>query len=197
MEAQRISPEAMVMDRELIAQPRIPDNGCPLLCCGKNPGAINVKDITEDGGKFIQHADGRIVEYFVYGSEKPAAPVMLQINGSMGTGYFPANLSLVNDKLKELNIRGLSITIPGYGYTSMFHEGYQLADWAKMDIDPVLAAEGMESSPLLVEGSSYGAGLALAVQSYYGDRVTHLHLHVPYIPYELRKEIKIPDKIGT
>ena len=79
----------------------------------------------------------------------------------------------------------------------MFHEGYQLADWAKMDIDPVLAAEGMESSPLLVEGSSYGAGLALAVQSYYGDRVTHLHLHVPYIPYELRKEIKIPDKIGT
>jgi len=113
--------------------------------------------------------------------------------------HFPANLPLVNKKLMELNIRGSSITIPGYGYTSplvneklmelntrgssitiqgcgytsMFHNGY--------------TAEGMEISPLMVEGPSYGAGLALAILSHFGSRVTHAHLHVPYIPYELRR----------
>ena len=185
----------MVMDRGM-TQPKIPDNGSCLLCCGKAPGPIDVNAITRDGGKFIQHADGRIVEYFTYGSEDPLAPVFLQINGSLGTGYFPANLPLVSGKMKELGLRGLSITIPGHGYTSMFDEGYQLGSWARLDVEPVLAAEGMGTAPLMVEGSSYGAGIALGVAKHFGDRLTHMHLHVPYIPYELRKEVGIPDKIG-
>ena len=82
-----VSPDGQVMQRDLKPQPRNRDNGCPCLCFGKAPGAIKVKRITRDGGKFIQKDDGRIVEYFVYGSEDPDASVMLQINGSMGTGY--------------------------------------------------------------------------------------------------------------
>ena len=54
----------------------------------------------------------------------------------------------------------------------------------------VLKAEGLEG-PLLVEGTSYGAGLALAVAARFGERVSHLHLHVPYIPAELRVELGV------
>lgn len=198
--AETIDRDSVGVVPSLRDQPKIPDNGCCLLCCGKGPGPVDTNAILKDGGKFLQHEDGRIVEYFIYGSannDDPDTPVFLQINGSMGTGYFPANLPLVNETLKRLNYRALSITLPGYGYTSMFQEGFRLGDWAKLDVEAVLLKENMQTAPLLVEGSSYGAALALGVLNYFGtDRVTHVHLHVPYIPYELRKELGMPDKIG-
>jgi len=204
----KITPTAVqTIDRDSVGvvpslreQPKIPDNGCCLLCCGKGPGPVDTNAILKDGGKFLQHEDGRIVEYFIYGSannDDPNAPVFLQINGSIGTGYFSANLPYLNETLKRFNYRALSITLPGYGYTSMFQEGFRLGDWAKMDVEAVLLKENMQTAPLLVEGSSYGAALALGVLNYFGtDRVTHAHLHVPYIPYELRKELGMPEKIG-
>jgi len=157
-----------------------------------------VSRITDDGGKFIQHEDGRIVEYFVYGSSNVDARVMLQINGSMGTGYYPALMPLVNEKMKELNIKGISITIPFYGYTSAptSPSTYKLGDWPLLDVLPVLKAEGIDptATPIMVEGSSYGAGLALAVAA--SIPVSHLHLHVPYIPSEMRADLGFPEKIG-
>jgi hypothetical protein len=50
-------------------EPKAPDNGCCLLCCGKAPGATRVGAITADGGRWLQHADGRLVEYFLHGSD--------------------------------------------------------------------------------------------------------------------------------
>lgn len=190
-----VSPEPQTMDRTLAPQPKLADNGCCCHCCGKAPGPIDAANITRDGGKYIQHADGRVVEYFVYGAAD-GDRVMLQINGSMGTGWLPANTELNVAKLKELNVKGVSITIPGYGYTSLFPKGYRLGDWPKMDVEPVLAAEGLAGKPLAVEGTSYGAGIALAVAAHFGERVSHLHLHVPYINSELRKELGFPLKIG-
>ena len=195
-----VAPAPPTMSRDAATpkpQAKVPDNGCCMQCCGAAPPSIDVNDILVDGGKYIQHEDGRIVEYFVYGSEAPDAKgVMLQINGSMGTGYLPANQSMVNQKLKDLNIRGLAITIPGYGYTSMFPVGYMLGDWTKMDVLPVLKAEGLADKPLWVEGSSYGAGIALGVAHSLGEQVERLHIHVPYIPWELRKELGMPESIG-
>ena len=191
-----IAPVGEVICRELRVQPKDPDNGCCLLCCGKAPGPVNVSKIILDGGKYIQHEDGRVVEYFTYGSDEADVPVLLQINGSMGTGFLCARNQYVDAKLKELKIKGLSITIPGYGYTSMFKPGYKLGDWAALDVAPVLEAEGLGDAPLMVEGSSYGGGMALGVAKHFGERVTHLHLHVPYIPFELRQELGFPDKIG-
>ena len=66
----------------------------------KAPGPVNVEHILRDGGRFIQHEDGRVAEYWIYGSEEPTAPVVLQINGSLGTGFFLANLPLVDAKMK-------------------------------------------------------------------------------------------------
>jgi hypothetical protein len=149
------SPEGMV--RDLKPQPRTQDNGCCLKCCGKAAGPVDVKKILADGGKFVQTTDGRIVEYFLYGHEGPAdVPVFLAINGTAGTGWLMANLPMVDAALKERGIRGLAITLPGYGYTSLFPAtGYGLGKWPGMDVEPVLAAEGL-SGPLMVEGTSYG-----------------------------------------
>jgi hypothetical protein len=197
-------PEGMARGPTVRLQPRVADNGCCLRCCGANAGPVDVKKILVDGGKFLQLSNGRIVEYFVFGAPDTSkdAPTYLTINGTVGTGWMPANLPMLNAVLQEKGLRGLSITIPGYGFTSMFpvskaergDEVYGLGKWPAMDIEPVLEAEGL-TGPLLVEGTSYGAGLALAVASHFGARVSHLHLHVPYIPGELRKELSMPVRI--
>ena len=199
MSTYKVAPAPEGMDREpLRPQPKTPDNGCCLHCCGKAAGPIDVKKILADGGKYVQLADGRIVEYFVYGavSASKVAPTFLAINGTALTGWGLANVPAVDAALKEKGIRGLSVTIPGYAFTSMFPtSGYGLGKWPAMDVDPVLAAEGI-TGPLLVEGTSYGAGLALAAAHHFGKRVTHLHLHVPYIPAELRRELALPERLG-
>ena len=117
MTAYKVHPVPETMEREVRPQPKVPDNGCCLHCCGKNAGSIDVKQIIADGGKFIQNSDGRIVEYFVYGATDAGldAPVFLAINGTAATSWMMANLPMVDAVLKEKGIRGLSITIPGYG----------------------------------------------------------------------------------
>jgi hypothetical protein len=75
------------MVRDLKPQPKMPSNYCCLGCCGKASGPVDVNKIVADGGKFLQTSDGRIVEYFVYGAEA-AERTLVQINGSMGTGWF-------------------------------------------------------------------------------------------------------------
>ena len=54
---------------DISMEPKAPDNGCCLLCCGKAPGATRVGAITADGGRWLQHADGRLAEYFLHGSD--------------------------------------------------------------------------------------------------------------------------------
>ena len=184
---------------------------CAQACCGKAPGPIKVEKITKDGGKFIQQPDGRIVEYFLYGSEDPSARVLVQCPGSMATGYHNTGLPKLCAKLKELNIRGVSVSMAGYGFTS-WRSDFRLCDYA-VDVEAVLKAEGI-TGPLMVEGASYGAGLAAAVAHRFGERCTHLHVRafripgipparvhqtarcrcssqvmVPYIPHELRQEL--------
>ena len=65
----KIVPGNEAMVRDLKPQPKMPSNGCFLGCCGKASGPVDVRKIVEDGGKFLQTSDGRIVEYFVYGAD--------------------------------------------------------------------------------------------------------------------------------
>ena len=69
-----------------------------------------------------------------------------------------------NTRCRRVNEGRLS----GYGYTSMFPVGYKIGDWSTSDVEPVLRAEGLEGKPLWVEGSSYGAGIALGVAAHFG-----------------------------
>lgn len=162
-------------------QPRNPDNGCCFQFCGKAPRAMDVSQISKAGGRWLQLEDGRIVEYFVYGSDQADARVLLQINGTFGTGWGLMSFPLVSAKLKELNIKGVSITVPGHGFSSMRGGGYQIGQWPKDDVEPVLAKEGI-TGKFMVEGTSYGTAHALAIGAHFGERVSTMHLHVPYIP---------------
>ncbi len=44
-------------------------------------------------GRHVTTADGRIVEYLVYGSTRPDAPVIVQMHGSGTTGGWPCQMN--------------------------------------------------------------------------------------------------------
>ena len=162
-------------------QPRNPDNGCCFQFCGRAPGPVDVRKILDAGGRWVQLTDGRIVEYYVYGSQSADAKILVQCSGSFMSGWVNANMPLVDAKLKELNIKGISISYPGFGYTTMIGSGYQIGQWPELDVEAVFAKEGLSGS-FMVEGTSYGSAFAMAMATYFGERVSTLHLHVPYIP---------------
>ena len=69
--------------------------------------------------------------------------------------------------------------------------------WPKEDLEPVLKEEGI-NGPFMVEGTSYGTALAMATANYFGpERVSKLHLHVPYLPFESgqkgTEKLSLPD----
>eukprot|EP00438_Fugacium_kawagutii_P033095 Skav229608 [mRNA] locus=scaffold510:250291:254575:+ [translate_table: standard] len=83
--------EAMATTASLKAQPKVPGNGC--CGCGGATPAIDVEKIAAAGGKYAQARigraiadDGRIIEYYTYGSEKSDADVLLQIKGKHNVG---------------------------------------------------------------------------------------------------------------
>eukprot|EP00746_Dinoflagellata_sp_MGD_P162332 gnl/MRDRNA2_/MRDRNA2_89849_c0_seq1.p1 gnl/MRDRNA2_/MRDRNA2_89849_c0~~gnl/MRDRNA2_/MRDRNA2_89849_c0_seq1.p1 ORF type:complete len:426 (+),score=72.32 gnl/MRDRNA2_/MRDRNA2_89849_c0_seq1:93-1280(+) len=172
-------------------QPKISGNGC-CQCCGGSPADITVENIKKNGnahGRWIQKPDGRIIEYYVYGSEEKDAKIFLQINGSMGSAKFFSEMPSHVSVLKEKNIKAISVNIPGHGFTSG-DPMRRMGDWAKCDVEPVLQAEGIPNdTPLMLEGSSFGASHVHSLMNFYQDRVTHVHLHVPPLAFEVAKEL--------
>ena len=102
----------------------------------------------------------------------------------MATGYHNAGLPKLCAKLKELNIRGVSVSMAGYGFTS-WRSDFRLCDYAA-DVEAVLKAEGI-TGPLMVEGASYGAGLAAAVAHRFAERCTHLHVRAAQYVHKRRR----------
>ena len=167
-----------------------PSNGY-FECCGAVPEPINTQNILDDGGKFVTLPDGRILEYFVYGSDQKDARVIIEFEGTGGTGkiFTQGNIPA---KCKELNVKGIGITLPGHAYSTV-NVGRRVIDIIA-DVDEVLKVE--EVDKFMVEGSSYGVPHALAVAWHYGklDRVLAMHLHVPYLDNELAREVT-PDSL--
>ena len=71
-----VAPEQHVMkvcpeEADLKPQPKVPGNGCPVRCCGAAPNQVKIEDIKKNGNKsakWILKSDGRVIEYYVYGS---------------------------------------------------------------------------------------------------------------------------------
>ena len=107
---------------DLVPQPKIPGNGCCCQCCGGASADISVADIrthgVADGTRWIQKPDGRIIEYYVFGSEDPGARIIILVNGSNGSAQFFSEMPSMVSVLKEKNVKGISINIPGHGFTS-------------------------------------------------------------------------------
>ena len=169
----------------LASQPKLPSNCCCCACCGAAPPKIDPQKILQDGGHYVQLSDGRIVEYFVYGDVE-SDRVLVQINGSQGTAKLFTELPS-NQVLRDLHIKGLAVTVPGFGFSSPQYDR-KIGNWPKDDLAPVLEVEGVTGN-FMVEGTSYGTSHAMAVMHHFGDRVEKGHLHVPYLPLEMRKEL--------
>ena len=158
-------------------------NGCCCACLGGDPGPVPTAAITAvPGGKFLTLDAGRVLEYYVYGSEQADATTLLQFGGNFSTGYFFAADQALGAKLAELNIRGIAISLPGVGYSSMNH-GANMYHFCKEDVGRVLEAEGV--SRFMLEGTSNGTMIAMGVAHAHADRLAHLYLNVPWFNKEV------------
>ena len=88
--------------------------------------------------------------------------------------------------LKELKIRGISISLPGHGFSSN-HPSRKIGDWPHEDVRPVFEKENIRGN-FMVEGMSFGSSHAMAVMHEFPGRVTRTHLLVPYLPVEIRRQ---------
>lgn len=170
-------------------------NGCPIACCGNGPAAITVEQIKKLGNestRWIQKSDGRVIEYYVYGSESADARIFVQIHGSMSSAKMFSKTPGMISALKEHNVKGIGINLPGHGFTSP-EPHRRLGAWPATDVAPVLAAEKVpEDAPLLVEGSSFGSSHAFSFLNHFQDRVAGVHFHVPAVSQEAAKELMLP-----
>lgn len=193
-QAMKICPE----QADLAAQPKVGGNGCPCACCGAGPADITVENIKKHGNantRWVQKPDGRIIEYYVYGSEEKDAKIFLQCGGDISSAKMFSELPTIVKVLKDNNVKGISVNVPGFGFTSA-DPHRRLVDWAQSDVDPVLKAEGIpDDVPLMIEGTSLGSLHCYSLMHYYQDRVTAAHFQVPALAKDLAKDLKVSTNI--
>jgi len=154
----------------------------------KNKGQIpfDAAALAADGGKYATSHEDRKIEYFTYGSTDPSASVVVNMHGSgpeaLSEKRFYAPIC------EALGVRGISISLPGYGYTDM-KPGRQVRDWPRDDLEPVLVQEGVDQ--FMITGHSQGNPHALAAGFYFKDRCVGLGLNAPLLPAPICRELGI------
>ena len=163
----------------------------------KRPEAIDTVKIEANGGSWIQLENGRIVEYYVCGSKSPDATVLVDCHGGNCTGQM---FSLFTESVSkcmetELNIKVISPTQPGFGYSTIQPER-KIKDWPKTDLLPILEKENV--TDFIVSGVSFGTPHALATALEFAEkkdgRTMQCHamgLRVPYLGSESCRELKL------
>lgn len=137
-------------------------------------------------GRHITTADGRVVEYLVYGSHRPDAQVIVQMHGSATTGGCPCQMNA--SLCEELNLKGIAPSVPCHGYSDL-HIGRRIVDFP-LDLEAILAAEGV--GEFMVEGASFGTAHAMAIAWHFGpDRCVAMGLNVPYLSDQICKEFNL------
>lgn len=74
--------------------------------------------VKDDEAKYIEvntPNNGRIIEYYVYGSEQDDATTLVVLHGSGSTGKYLNQYIFTDDALKKLNVRAISPSYPGHG----------------------------------------------------------------------------------
>jgi len=161
-------------------------NGCCCTCLGGNAGRVPTEEITRvTGGKFVKLDNDRILEYYVYGSKQSDATVLLQFSGNFSTGYFFGANKPLAEKLAELNVKGISISLPGVGFSSLNYDA-NMYNFCANDVAAVLDAEGVNK--FMVEGTSNGTMIAMGVAHAHTDRLTHMYLNAPWFNKEVAAE---------
>jgi pimeloyl-ACP methyl ester carboxylesterase len=147
--------------------------------------------IEADGGKWIRlPSDGRLVEYFVHGSTKTDAAILVDCPGGGCTGALVGKLPGVVEWCEAHNVKIISPSYPGFGYSEV-RPGWTIGEWPKSDLEPILEQEGVTDS-FLVTGTSFGTPHAQAVAVYFGERVKVLGLRVPYVGRHVSEDVGLP-----
>ena len=169
-----------------------------LFICGgliiKHQGqsAIDEVSLKRDGGQIVEDVKGRSIEYFLYGSQDPNAPVVINMHGSSLDGTFE---KAVNQKSCEaLGVRGISISLPGVGNTDM-KIGRKVVDWPREDLQAVLDVEKVGS--FMITGHSQGNPHAMAAAHHFGDRVLGLGLNAPLLPNDVTQELGLKGALAN
>ena len=159
----------------------------------KNLGQSQIDKIRleEEGGKLATNEDGRTIEYFIYGINDPNAPVIINIHGSGVEGRLEKEM--YQSICEELNVRGISISLPGFGNTDM-KIGRTVVDWPAEDLAPVLSQEGVDT--FMITGHSQGNPHAMAAAWIFGERCKGLGLYAPLLPNDLTQELGIAGATG-
>lgn len=140
-------------------------------------------------GRYVTTADGRIVEYLVYGSPDPDAKVIVQMHGSGSTGGLVCKLNA--SLCEQLNLKGIAPSMPCHGYSDL-HVGRTIAGFPK-DLETILDAEGV--GEFMVEGTSFGTAHSMAIAWYFGpERCLAMGLNVPYLSDQICKEFDLESK---
>lgn len=137
-------------------------------------------------------ADGkqRTIEYFVWGSQRPDATVVVYLHGSNTTGKLFNAFLFPNQVLQSLNVKAISPSYPGHGNSDM-DPFRSISHWPTTDLKPVLDDQKVLDK-FMVIGSSYGTAHAMATAACFPDQCLAMGLNVPYLPEPICREFKFP-----
>ena len=158
----------------------------------KGPLAFDEVSLEDDGGKYVETDDRRKVEYFVFGNLEPQSKVVICMHGSGPEAM--SELALNEKCCKELGLKGIAISLPGYGYTDM-NPGRKVVDWPKEDLSAVLKKEKVDK--FMIIGHSQGTAHAMAAAYCYPERCEGFGLNAPFLPSSISKEEGVVSAIGS
>jgi len=118
--------------------------------------------VEKDGRKLVTNKYGRTIEYVVFGNQDENSPVILTIHGSGPEALCEVHFH--NKAFTALKVKGISISLPGYGYTDE-KIGRKEKDWATEDLEPVLDQEGVDQ--FMIMGHSQGTVHAMAAAHHF------------------------------
>jgi len=157
----------------------------------KPPPSPDTADIEADGGRWVRLDDGRIVEYFVCGSDQADATIIVDCPGGGCSGTLIGRLPNVAEWCREKNVRAISPSYPGFGRSTV-QPGCTIANWPRTDLEPILKKDKV-TGPFVVTGVSFGSPHAQAFAVHFGpDRVKALGMRVPYIGRSVSEEEGLP-----
>jgi pimeloyl-ACP methyl ester carboxylesterase len=151
------------------------------------------KVITDAGSKlikFVQSADGRLIEYSVHGNLTGDSNTPVIVNP-----YCAEYLILNKDPDASLvdydtaSFKLISISLPGIGHSDL-HPGLKIIEWPTTDLLPILEQEGVNK--FIMCGASLGSQYAIATGQVLGDRVLSLGLRVPFLNLPLSESLGLP-----
>lgn len=152
---------------------------------------FDAEALAADGGKYVVTPAGRTVEYFVYGSTDPQALVVVNMHGSGPEAR--SECELWSPACERLGVRGIAISLPGYGYTDM-NPGRIVRNWPREDLEPVLDQEQVQQ--FMITGHSQGNPHAMAAALHFPQRCVGLGLNAPLLPSDVTTQVGLKGALG-